>query len=101
MNEVRATLSHVVTRDDLRALHEAQSAEMKTYVQAETSPLHASIAQLSTDFQIVAMDAVDHDERIEKLETHVTELQKRVYSHSSINPQKRKASDAFFHKVSD
>ena len=27
MNEVRATLSHVVTRDDLRALHEARSVE--------------------------------------------------------------------------
>ena len=65
MIEVRATLSHVVTRDDLRALHEAQSAEMKTYVQA--APLHAGIAQLSTDFQMVAMDAVEHDERIDKL----------------------------------
>lgn len=80
MNEVRATLSHVVTRDDLRALHEAQSAEMKTYVQAETAPLHAGIAQLSTDFKMVAMDAVDHDERIDKLETNVTELRKRVDS---------------------
>ena len=85
MNEVRATLSHVVTRDDLRALHEAQSAEMKTYVQAETAPLHAGIAQLSTDFQMVAMDAVDHDERIDKLETNITELQKRVDSHSKLS----------------
>ena len=41
MNEIRATLSHVVTRDDLRALHEAHSVEMNTYVQAETAPLHA------------------------------------------------------------
>ena len=64
MNEVRATLSHVVTRDDRRTLHEAQSAQMKTYVQAETAPLHANITQLSKDFKMVAVGAVDHDERI-------------------------------------
>ena len=58
---------------------------MKTYVQAETAPLHAGIAQLSTDFQMVAMDAVDHDERIDKLETNITELQKRVDSHSKLS----------------
>ena len=80
MNEVRATLSHVVTRDDLRALHEAQSAEMKTYVQAETAPIHASIIQLPTDFQMIAMDAVDHHERIDKFEKRVSELQNRVNS---------------------
>ena len=50
MHKVRAPLSHVVTRDDLRALHETQSVEMKIYVQSETGPFHAGIAQLSTDF---------------------------------------------------
>ena len=71
MNEVRATLSHVVTRDDLRALHEAQHAEMQTYVQAETAPLHAGISQLSTDFKTVAASSVDHDGRIEQLESQL------------------------------
>ena len=33
-----------------------------------------------TDFKMVAMDAVDHNECIDKLETHVAELQKRVNS---------------------
>ena len=99
MNEVRATLSHVVTRDDLRALHEAQSAEMKTYVQAETAPLHAGFSQLATDFQMVAMDAVDHDERIGKLEINVTELQKRVDSQTSIDKQTRNSPDVSFTKL--
>ena len=71
MNEVRATLSHVATRDDLRALHEAQHAEMQTYVQAETAPLHAGISQLSTDFKTVAASSVEHDGRIEQLESQL------------------------------
>ena len=78
MNEVRATLSHVVTRDDLRTLHEAQSAEMKTYVQAETAPLHANITQLSKDFKMVAVGAVDHDERIEKMEAQIKSMREQL-----------------------
>ena len=34
---------------------------------------------------MVAMDAVDHEERIDKLKTNVTELQKRVDSHSKLS----------------
>ena len=55
--------------------------------------------QMQTDFQMVAMDAVDHEERIDKLETRVTELQKRADSHTSIDTQKRKAPDVFFIKL--
>ena len=91
MHEVRATLSQVVTPDDLR--------EMQTYVQAETAPLHTGFSQLATDFQMVAMDAVDHDERIGKLEINVTELQKRVDSQTSIDKQNRNSPDVSFTKL--
>ena len=48
--------------------YEAQNAEMQVYVQAETAPLHAGIAQLSADFKMVAVSSVEHDDRIEQLE---------------------------------
>lgn len=44
MDEVRATLSHVVTLDDLRTLHQEQTAELQTYVQAELAPVHSGMA---------------------------------------------------------
>ena len=51
---------------------------MKTYVRAETVPLHANMTQLSKDFHMVAVGAVDHDERIEKLEAEIKLLREQL-----------------------
>lgn len=69
MNEVRATLSNVVTRDDLRALHEVQTAEMHTYVQAELAPVHSGIAELAGDFRTLASGSIEQHQRIGRMET--------------------------------
>ena len=56
MNEVRATLSHVVTRDDFRALHEAQNAEMQCMSKLKQRPFMLalpSFLQISNWLQLV------------------------------------------------
>ena len=64
-NEVRATLSHDVTRDDLRDIFAAQSAEMKTYVRSKAEPLQDGLAQVSDDVQSVGAVTVEHANRID------------------------------------
>ena len=78
MNEVRASLSQVVTRDDLRALHEAQTAEMQTFVRAETAPLHDGMAQLTEDFKVLAVEALEQSVQVGNLESKFMNLESKV-----------------------
>ncbi len=71
---VDALWENAVTKSSLKELVKLQRAEFKTFVQAETAPIHTAIDQLSQSFSALASDSVVQFDRVGRLETQVEAL---------------------------
>ena len=77
VNELRRTSVTKATLAEFRAL---QSAEMRTFVRAETVPLHNAVGLITQDVGRLAQESIQQFDRVGHLETRADRVEQRLES---------------------